>query len=483
MIEILNYIDGEFHGAAGGNRLDVHNPATGEVHARLADSGAEDVAAAVTAAEAAFPSWRGRSAEARAEVLNRIAEGIEQRLESLALDETNDNGKPLTLARAVDIPRAARNLRFFAAAGVTFSSESHASSDGINYTLRSPLGAVGCISPWNLPLYLFTWKIAPALAAGNCVVAKPSEVTPLTAMRFAEICQQAGLPPGVLNVVHGSGVSAGQAVVSAPQIKAISFTGGTATGGRIAKHLAGTFKKVSLELGGKNPNIIFADCDFDKALQTSLRSSFANQGQICLCGSRILIQRSLYDRFREALVRLAKAQQIGDPLEPATQVGAIVSQAHLEKIAGCVERARDDGGVVHCGGQIVTLGGRCAGGWFYPPTVIDGLSPTCATNQEEIFGPVVTLLPFEDEAEAIALANETPYGLSATIWTRDLGKAHRVARDVESGVIWINSWLERDLRTPFGGQKASGLGREGGWEAMRFFTEPKNVYVSYENSE
>jgi aminomuconate-semialdehyde/2-hydroxymuconate-6-semialdehyde dehydrogenase len=352
-------------------------------------------------------------------------------------------------------------------------------AEAINYTLRRPIGVVGCISPWNLPLYLFTWKIAPALAAGNCVVAKPSEITPLTAFLFCKICREAGLPPGVLNVVHGLGPKAGNALVAHPNVKAISFTGGTRTGAHIAATAAPLFKKLSLELGGKNPNVVFADCDFENAVSTSVRSSFANNGQICLCGSRILVEKSLYTRFRDALVERAKSMKVGDPFDRQTELGAIVSKQHFEKILAAIEVAKKEGGHILCGGEPVKMEGSLAGGWYLAPTVIEGLDQNCQTNQEEIFGPVVTLQPFEGEEEALQLTNAVRYGLSSTIWTQHLPRALRMAEKIEAGIVWVNCWMVRDLRTPFGGMKSSGVGREGGWEALRFFTEPKNVCLKY----
>ena len=403
---------------------------------------------------------------------------IDENLEALALAETNDNGKPLWLSKSVDIPRASANFRFFATGIMHFASESHNMEDkAVNYTLRQPIGIVGCISPWNLPLYLFTWKIAPALAAGNCVIAKPSEVTPVTAFLLAKICKEAGLPDGVLNIVHGTGNTTGEAIVKHPDIKAISFTGSTKAGERIASIAAPKFKKLSLELGGKNPSIIFADCDWDKVFFETIRSSFANQGEICLCASRILIEESVYEKFKTIFVDWAKKLNVGDPLEEHSKQGAIVSKVHFEKIMRCIDTAKQEGGKILCGGHAVKLEGRCAGGYFIQPTVIEGLGPDCQTNQEEIFGPVVTLQSFKTEEEAIQLANATQYGLAATIWTQDISKANRMAAKVESGIIWINCWLLRDLRTPFGGIKNSGVGREGGWEALRFFTEAKNVCV------
>jgi aminomuconate-semialdehyde/2-hydroxymuconate-6-semialdehyde dehydrogenase len=382
------------------------------------------------------------------------------------------------LAKSVDIPRASANMRFYATAAVHTSSESHLmEGEAINYTTRTPIGVAGCISPWNLPLYLFTWKIAPALAAGCTVVAKPSELTPMTAYLFSKLCMEAGLPAGVLNIVHGLGAKVGQAIVEHPDVRAISFTGGTVTGKTIAATAAPMFKKLSLELGGKNPNIIFADCDFENAVSTSIQSSFSNQGEICLCGSRILVERSIYEKFVQEFVKRTKELIVGDPLEEKTRVGALVSEGHMNKILSYIELAKKEGGQILCGGKRISFAGRCANGFFVEPTVIIGLDQNCRTNQEEIFGPVVTIMPFDKEEEAIAYANSNAYGLSATIWTENLKRAHRVAHQVKSGIIWINCWLLRDLRTPFGGMKQSGVGREGGWEALRFFTEAKNVCI------
>ncbi len=478
---IKNYIGGSLVDPVSNQYLDNVNPATGEIYSFIPDSEARDVEAAVEAARQAFPEWAAKPADVRGRFLERIADLINQNLEDFAETESIDNGKPVSLARTVDIPRAVNNFRFFASAIRAFASESHAMEEGaINYTLRQPLGITGCISPWNLPLYLFTWKIAPALAAGNCVIAKPSEITPMTAFLLSQVCQEAGLPPGVLNIVHGTGPRAGQAIVEHPDIKAISFTGGTATGKQIAATAAPMFKKLSLELGGKNPNIIFADCDWEKMMQTTIRSSFSNQGQICLCGSRIFIERPVYERFKKEFVEKVRLLHVGDPLSENTQLGAVVSRAHQEKILSYIALAQEEGGKVLCGGRVPEVNKRCENGFFVEPTVIEGLPYTCRTNQEEIFGPVVTLTPFDSKEEALMMANSTMYGLAATIWTENLTRAHRLAARIQSGIVWINCWMVRDLRTPFGGMKSSGMGREGGFEALRFFTEAKNVCINFE---
>ncbi|MEL7531788.1 MAG: aldehyde dehydrogenase [Bacteroidota bacterium] len=477
---LKNYINGALQGPVGEAYLDSYEPATGKVYAKVPASDSRDVNQAVEAAKKAFPAWANTSLTERYSILHKLSELIEQHLDVLAAAESRDNGKPLSLARSVDIPRAASNFRFFATAIMQYASESHQMpGQGINYTLRQPIGVVGCISPWNLPLYLFSWKIAPALAAGNCVVAKPSEVTPMTAFLLSELAIEAGFPPGVLNIVHGNGPDTGSAIVSHPDIKAVSFTGGTQTGKAISKVAAPMFKKLSLELGGKNPNIIFADCDYDKMLDTSVRSSFANQGEICLCGSRILVERSLYERFKGDFVERIKALKVGDPQAADSNLGAIVSEAHMNKVLSYIELAKEEGGTILCGGKRLRRTGRCEEGWFIAPTVIEGLAYDCRTNQEEIFGPVVTIMPFDTEEEALLYANSTQYGLACSLWTSDLNRAHRIAEKIHSGIVWVNCWMVRDLRTPFGGTKQSGVGREGGFEALRFFTEPKNVCIQF----
>jgi aminomuconate-semialdehyde/2-hydroxymuconate-6-semialdehyde dehydrogenase len=480
MITIANYINGEMFPPVSGNYIDNFDPSTGKVYSLIPDSTEADIALAVSAAQKAFPAWSGSSTEFRHDVLYRISELLLQQLDELAMAESIDNGKPLWLSTEVDIPRSALNFKFFATAIMQFASESHEMpGEALNYTLRQPLGLVGCISPWNLPLYLFTWKIAPALAAGNCVIAKPSEVTPMTAYLLGDVCRKAGLPPGVLNIVHGYGHRAGEAIVSHPAIKAISFTGGTRTGAAIAAIAAPQFKKLSLELGGKNPVIIFADCNYEQMLETTVRSSFRNQGQICLCGSRILVEKSIYDRFKSDFVNKVQALKVGDPLLQDSQQGAVVSKQHFEKVLGYIELALSEGGKILCGGHAVKVTGRCEDGWFIAPTILEGLSFDCRTNQEEIFGPVVTIMPFETEEEALLYANSVSYGLASVLWTDNLRKAQRISAKIQSGIVWINCWMLRDLRTPFGGVKDSGIGREGGWEALRFFTETKNVTIKY----
>jgi len=478
MEKLQNYINGKLLAPTAGNYIDNFHPATGKVYSLIPDSDGTDVQLAVDAAKAAFPSWSVTPVEARMKVMLKIASIIERDLDAFVKAESKDNGKSEHTASIVDIPRAISNLEFFATGIMHFAAESHVTEDtAVNYTMRAPIGVVGCISPWNLPLYLFTWKIAPAIAAGNCVVAKPSEVTPMTAYMLSKACIEAGLPAGVLNIVHGLGGRCGQAIVEHKDIKAISFTGGTKTGAGIAATAAPMFKKLSLELGGKNPNIIFADCDFDAMIKTTIQSSFANQGEICLCGSRIFVERPVYEKFKTAFVEKASQLKAGDPSLATTRMGAIVSKGHMEKILSYVELAQEEGGTILTGGKRVILDGELKDGWFIEPTVIEGLAYDCRTNQEEIFGPVVTIMPFDTIDEVVMMANSTQYGLAASIWTSNLTRAHQLAGMIQSGIIWINCWLLRDLRTPFGGMKGSGVGREGGFEALRFFTEPKNVCI------
>ncbi len=478
MQHIKNYINGHLVEPVSKTYLDNYNPATGKVYSYIPDSDEKDVELAYAAAKAAFPSWSVTPKELRSKYLLSISTLIEKNLDRLALAESIDNGKPLKLAKTVDIPRAAANFHFYGTGILHYAAHTHAMEEtAINYTLRQPVGVAGCISPWNLPLYLFSWKIAPALAAGCTVVAKPSEITPMTAYLLSELCIEAGLPAGVLNIVHGLGVKVGNAIVSHKDIPLISFTGGTVTGKHIASVAAPMFKKLSLELGGKNPNIIFADCDYEKMLATTLHSSFSNQGQICLCGSRIFVERSLYDKFKKDFVAKTKALTVGDPNDDKTRVGAIVSKQHHQKIMDYIKLGQEEGGTILSGGKAFNPGGDCAEGYFIEPTIIEGLAYNCRTNQEEIFGPVVTITPFDTEEEALMMANSTVYGLASVVWTQDLTRAHRVANHIHAGIVWVNCWLLRDLRTPFGGVKASGVGREGGFEALDFFTEPKNVCV------
>ena len=481
MIQIQNYIDGTFVNPIKNEWIDNIDPSVGSVYGKLPNSNSEDVQIAYDAAQRAFNTWSETSIEKRSSILLKIARLIEANLDRFAAAESKDNGKPISVAKTIDIPRAASNFRFFGHAITQFYSESHEakSEKTINYTLRHPIGVVGCISPWNLPLYLLSWKIAPALAAGNCVVAKPSEVTPYTAFLLGEICSEAGLPNGVLNIVHGLGTQTGKAIVEHPHIKAISFTGGTETGAFIAKTAAPMFKKLSLELGGKNPNIIFADCDYEKMLTITLKSSFSNQGQICLCGSRIFVEASIYEQFKVDFIKRVRQLIVGPPSELSTQVGALVSKTHLEKVQSYIESVDNKESRLLCGGERVHIEGF-ENGYYLSPAVIEVDSNSCKLNQEEIFGPVVTLMPFNSDAEVLAMANDVKYGLSATVWTTNLKRSLLFSEQLETGIVWVNTWMQRDLRTPFGGVKSSGIGREGGFEVLRFFTQTKNICINYE---
>jgi aminomuconate-semialdehyde/2-hydroxymuconate-6-semialdehyde dehydrogenase len=484
MLTIQHYIDGRHVDPASGQWFDKTDPATGRVVARVPDGDSRDVDAAVAAAIRAFPRWSRTSTAERSRLLRAIADRIDAHLDKLALAECVDGGKPLRRARTAEIPRGSANFRYFASAIEQFHSEAYRTDQqALNYTLRQPRGVAGLLSPWNLPLYLFTWKVAPALATGNTVVAKPSELTPTTAHLLTEICQEVDLPPGVFNVVHGYGHKVGAALVAHAAVPTISFTGGTAVGAEIAKAAAPLFKRLTLELGGKNPNIIFADAEPDVTLQASLRAAFDNQGQVCLCGSRIFVEESIHPRFVEEFTAAARRLKVGDPLDPATDQGALISRRHRDRVLSYIDLAKAEGGHVLCGGSPPAphqLGERCKDGIFLEPAVMVDLDVSCRVNQEEIFGPVVTITPFRTEEVVVRYANAAPFGLSASLWTNNLARAHRVAERLECGTVWVNCWLLRDLRTPFGGVKQSGLGREGGEEALRFFTEAKTVCVRYD---
>jgi len=474
--KLKNFINGEFLPPISGKYLESFNPATGEVYCLIPDSEKADIDLAVEAAKKAFPVWSGKSTQERSILLNKIADRLEERKEEFARAESTDQGKPLTLARTVDIPRAIHNFRFFAGY-INYQEENCTLMDNLalNYTVRKPLGVAGLISPWNLPLYLLTWKIAPALASGNTAVCKPSEFTSATALLLGEVFNEVGMPPGVCNIISGTGGAAGKNLVTHPDVPLISFTGGTETGKKIIIDSAPYFKKLSLELGGKNPNIIFADADLDECVKTSIRSSFQNQGEICLCGSRIFVEKSIYEKFLKKFLAETEKIVVGDPFSETTNMGPLVSQEHFAKVCGYISLAEETRQKILSGGEMIKNQGK---GYYLQPTVIESNDPSCRLMQEEIFGPVVTVTPFENEEEVITYANSTRYGLSATIWTRDLKRAHQVAQKLEAGTVWINTWMLRDLRVPFGGMKASGLGREGGKYSFDFYTEVKNICVN-----
>lgn len=477
--KLANYIGGHPHAPRSGKYLENFEPATGEVYSLVPDSSADDVNLAVEAAKQIFPWWSKRTPEQRSQVLLSIADRMERALDELARAESRDQGKPYHLAREIEIPRAIYNFRYFATK--ILHSEDMARNNtalgALNYTYRSPVGVAGLISPWNLPLYLLTWKIAPAIAAGNTVVCKPSELTPMTAYLLAELLNEAGLPHGVVNIIFGTGTSAGAALTAHPDVKLLSFTGGTATGRHVLQASIPQFKKTSLELGGKNAALVFADCDLSEAVITSVRSAFQNQGEICLCNSRIFVEESVYEKFVEKFARAASLIRVGNPLEKETQMGPLVSAQHRDKVKSYIELAKQEGGTILQGGDSPNLPAPFTNGYFLNPTVITGLNRSCRVMREEIFGPVVAIAPFKAEEEAIELANDTEYGLSASVWTGNTARAHRVAQALEVGTVWVNTWMLRDLAMPFGGTKHSGLGREGGDHSLEFFTETKTICV------
>ncbi|XP_062406632.1 2-aminomuconic semialdehyde dehydrogenase [Sardina pilchardus] len=474
-----NYIGGKF--VPGSAHIDSYDPSTGEVYCKVPDSGREEVDAAVKAAKKAFPDWSARSPAERAQVMNKLADLMEARLEEFAQAESKDQGKTITFASTVDIPRSVHNFRFFASSVLHHTTDcSQMDHMGcLNYTIRSPVGVAGLISPWNLPLYLLTWKIAPAIAAGNTVVAKPSEMTSVTAWMMCKLMNEAGVPPGVVNIVFGTGPSAGDALVGHPDVPLVSFTGSTATARVITERGAPYCKRLSLELGGKNPAIVFADADMEQCVSTTVRSSFSNQGEICLCTSRIFVERSVFPEFLEKFVAAARKWKTGVPTDVSNNNGALISKEHLEKVRGFVKVARDEGAQVHCGEGVdqLVLPESNRSGYFMAPTVISGVADSSRVMQEEIFGPVTCVTPFDLEEEVISRANGVRFGLAATVWTRDVGRVHRVAGRLQSGLVWTNCWLVRDLNLPFGGMKHSGVGREGGKDSYHFFTEVKTVTV------
>lgn len=477
---IKNYIDGSLVPPLSDHYLDDYNPATGKVYAHLPDSGEEEIDRAVRAAGRAFPGWSAAEPQRRFRLLMRLADIIEQNLEAYARAESIDTGKPFSMSASVDIPRAQANFRFYASAILHERSEAyHQAGESIHYTIRQPLGVVACLGPWNLPLYLLTWKIAPALAAGNCVVANVSELTPMTAFLLSKACIEAGLPKGVLNIVHGRWEKVGLPLAGHPGIRALTFVGDSATGATLATRLAGSFKKLSFTLSGKNPNVIFEDCHFDQMMVGTLRSSFSNNGQLSFSGSRIFVQRPIYEKFRDQLVKRTQFLKVGDPFSAVTDLGALISREHKERVLSYLALAEVEGGKILCGGQPLDLPGELGKGFFLRPAVIEGLPVDCRTNQEEIFGPVVTIAPFDTEEEAVALANASDYGLSATVWSQDIRRAHRVAEKIRAGMVWINGWMVQDLRPSLEPGKQSGISREGGAEALQFFSENKTICVKY----
>lgn len=480
MNNIVNFINGEYIEPLENKYIDNYNPAFGEIYSKVADSNSKDLELAFKSAKEAFKIWSNTTTQVRAEYLYKIADILESKIDEFALAESIDQGKPVSLAKSMDITRSIHNFRFFAGAILHNEETSNQFNNNfLNYTSRKPLGVVGLISPWNLPLYLLTWKIAPAIACGNTVICKPSEFTSMTAYMLGDVLNKAGLPKGVCNILMGTGANIGKEIVSHSKIPAISFTGGTATGKIISSITAPYFKKLSLELGGKNPNIIFDDVNLDECVNTTIRSSFLNQGEICLCGSRVFVQDKIYDEFLDKFLESTKKLIIGDPLDSKTNIGAIVSEQHLSKIKSYIALVEKENNKILYGVSRPILENKFSKGYFINPTIIETYNNKCQIMQEEIFGPVVTITKFKEESEVIDMANDIDYGLSATIWTENLSKAHRVSNSLDCGTVWVNNWMTRDLRVPFGGVKNSGIGREGGKYSIDFYTEVKNICIKF----
>jgi aminomuconate-semialdehyde/2-hydroxymuconate-6-semialdehyde dehydrogenase len=478
---ILNYIDGQF--VRGKREFPDINPANGSVIAQVSEADQPLVDAAVSAGRKAFHEWCRLSTRERATALYRVADAIETRFDCFVAAEVADTGKPATLASKLDVPRAAANFRVFAdlirTAGLeSFQTETPDGKQALNYTVRKPLGVVGVIVPWNLPLLLLTWKVAPALACGNAVVVKPSEETPATATLLAEAMKEAGIPDGVYNVIHGFGPSsAGEFLTQHPDVNAVTFTGESQTGATIMKSVAPMLKPVSFELGGKNAAVVFADCDFEEAVSGVAESVFLNTGQVCLCAERIYIERAIFERFAEGLKHKAETLRIGSPVDEKTDLGPLISAGHREKVLSYYKLAREEGAALIAGGGVPRFDNALDQGFYIQPTIYTGLGETARSVKEEIFGPVCHVAPFDSEDEAIAMANDTKYGLAASIWTSNLKRGHRVAQQMNVGITWVNCWFLRDLRTPFGGVGLSGIGREGGMHSLNFYSELNNVCV------
>ncbi len=475
MIIVQNYINGKFESTD--ITIDDVNPATGEVIAQIPKSTSHEVENAVVAADSARKFWSDLGLEKRTIWLDKIADALESKSEEIASLESLDTGKPISLARAVDASRSVANFRFFAEFARDYKSEKFEMDNAINHVILKPVGIAGLITPWNLPLYLLSWKIAPAIVMGNTVVAKPSELTPLTANLLAEVIHDVGLPAGVVNIVHGLGSEAGQSIVEHPKVNLISFTGGTMTGRKVAETASPMFKKLSLELGGKNATIVLDDTNLDDAIPGIARAGFLNQGQVCLCGSRILVSEKIWDEFIDKFVTFVKNMKVGDPSSEDSDLGALVSFAHRDKVESYIHLAQREGGEILSGGKSPKLSSPFDKGAFLEPTVVSNLSHMSRTATEEIFGPVVTLHSFKTDEEAIKMANCTDYGLAGSVWTGDTQRGVRIAEKLETGMVWVNTWLHRDLRVPFGGIKDSGVGREGGRWSLGFFSEAINICV------